>query len=366
MFSSAVKTAIVALSLSSAASALAQQQTLNIYNWTDYIGPKTIEKFEAQTGIKVVYDVFDSNDTLEVKLLTGQSGYDLVVPSHNFMARQIEADLFLPLDKKQLTNYSQLDPILMARLDAVDPGNTYGVPYLWGTTGIAINEDMVKAALGEHAALDSWSLLFDPATTGKLSHCGINLLDAWDEVIPSALSYAGADVTTHSTKVMKSEAVPVLNKIRGDIKTLHSSSYINGLVGGDVCVTMAWSGDAQMAKDRSAEAETGMNISYIIPKEGAGLWFDMMVIPKDAPNPEAAHLFLDYLMRPEVIAEVTNYVGYPNAIPASLPLLDAEIRDNKGVYPSEQVMNNLFMFEVYPPAVDRFGSRLWGRFRAGR
>ncbi|ROS00089.1 putrescine transport system substrate-binding protein [Sinobacterium caligoides] len=342
----------------------AEQRVLNIYNWSDYIAPATIENFERHSGIKVIYDVFDSNDTLEVKLLTGKSGYDIVVPSNNFLARQIQAGLFQPLDKSKLPLYVNLDPQLMKRLEASDPDNLYGIPYLWGTTGLGFNVAMLKERLGERFPLDSWNLLLDPMISTQLRDCGVGILDAWDELFPIIFNYIGEDPSTHDVKVFKGEAYRQMNRLRPNVATIHSSSYIKDLAAGDLCLALGWVGDVYQARTRALEAGSGIDVSYIIPKEGAPIWFDMIAIPKDAPNPDEAHEFINFLLQPEVIAEISNYVAYPNAVPASKPFLDEALRNNANIYPDEEVMKRLFVLEVYPASIDRFAARLWGRFRA--
>ncbi|NRA41080.1 MAG: extracellular solute-binding protein [Pseudomonadales bacterium] len=342
-----------------ASGAMAEGKTLNVYNWSDYIAEDTLANFEKETGIKVTYDVFDSNDVLEAKLLSGKTGYDLVVPSASFLARQIQAGVFQPLDKSKLANAKNLDPALMSKLAANDPGNAHSVPYLWGTTGIGINVAKVQERLGEDFPLDSWDLVFKPEVAAKLADCGITVLDAWDEIVPTVLAYLGEDAKSESTELLNGKVKDVLTGMRPHVRYFHSSQYINDLANGDVCVSVGWSGDIMQAMDRADEAENGVEVAYIIPKEGAGLWFDMLAIPKDADNVENAHIFLDYLMRPDVIAEITNYVWYPNAIPASNEMIEEDIIEDESIYPTEEVAANLFTFPVTDAKYDRIGSRMW-------
>jgi putrescine transport system substrate-binding protein len=346
--------------------AVAEEKVLYVYNWSDYVAPDTLARSEAETGIKVVYDVFDDNGVLEAKLLSGKTGYDVVVPSLNFLARQIQAGVFMPLEKARLPNHRQLDERLMSKLEYADPGQRYAVPYLWGTTGLGINVDAVRKALGPDAPLDSWQLLFNPKYLSKLKACGVAVLDAPDEVIPAALHYLGEDPNSLDVELMSSKVRDLLLQMRPYVRYFHSSKYINDLANGDICLAMGWSGDILQAAQRADEAHNGVNISYVIPVEGAGLWFDMMAIPKDATHPENAHRFLDFLMRPDVIADISNYVAYPNAIPASSEVLDPEIRDDVSVYPLPEVMEKLFIFEVMPPKVDRAQNRLWIEVKSRR
>ena len=342
------------------------EKTLNVYNWSDYIAEDTLANFEAETGIKVTYDVFDSNDVLEAKLLSGKTGYDVVVPSATFMARQIQAGVFQELDMSKLPNHKNLDSAMMEKLSSLDPNNAHSVPYLWGTTGIGINVGKVKERLGEDMPVDSWDLVFNPEIAAKLADCGITMLDAWDEIVPTVLNYLGEDPKSTDTALLKGKVTEVLEGARPHIRYFHSSQYINDLANGDVCVTVGWSGDILQALDRAAEAENGVEVQYIIPKEGAGLWFDMLAIPKDAGNSDNAHAFLDFLMRKDVIAGISNYVWYPNAVPSSKELIDEEITSDPAIYPTPEVEKNLFTFPVYGPKFDRAGSRMWTALKSGK
>jgi len=349
-----------------ATGAVAEEKVLNVYNWSDYIAEDTLANFEAETGIKVTYDVFDSNDVLEAKLLSGKTGYDVVVPSATFMARQIQAGVFMPLDKSKLPQAENLDAPMMEKLSSLDPENAHSVPYLWGTTGIGINIGKVKERLGEDMPADTWDLVFKPELAAKLADCGITMLDAWDEVVPTVLNYLGEDPKSTDTKLLNGKVKETLSAVRPHIRYFHSSQYINDLANGDVCLTVGWSGDILQAVDRAAEAENGVEVAYVIPKEGAGLWFDMLAIPKDASHPENAHKFLDFLMRKDVMAGVSNYVWYPNAIPGSKPMIDEEITSDPAIYPTPEVEKNLFTFPVYGPKFDRAGSRMWTALKSGK
>jgi len=358
--------AITAVLLASFSSVLLAQETVYFYNWSDYISENTLADFEKETGIKVVYDVFDSNDVLEAKLLAGRSGYDVVVPSGDFMARQIQAGVFQALDQSKLPNAQGLDPQAMATISKLDPDNAHAIPYLWGTTGIGINVKEVKKRLGDDFPLDSWNLLFDPSIASKLADCGITWLDAWDEIIPSVLNYQGENAQNQDSKLLTSVVKPFLDAVRPSIRYFHSSLYINDLANGDVCASIGWSGDILQAMERASEANNGVEIAYIIPKEGAPIWFDLMVVPQDARNVDNAHTLINYLMRPEVIADITNYVWYPNAVPAANSAVDKEILDDPSIYPPKAVINKLFTAPINGSRYDRSGSRMWSAFKAGK
>lgn len=344
----------------------AEDNVLNVYNWSDYIAPDTLQKFTKETGIKVVYDVFDSNETLEAKLLTGHSGYDVVVPSLNFLGRQIEAGVFMPLDKSKLPNTKNLDPDLMQRIAANDPGNRYGIPYLMGTTGYGYNVDKVKQILGPNAPVDSWDLIFKEENIAKLSQCGVSMLDAPAEVIPTVLNYLGEQPNGFKVDLIRGKAQDLLMKLRPHVRYFHSSQYINDLANGDICVALGWAGDVLQAASRAEEAKNGVHIQYVIPKEGAGMFFDMLAIPVDAKHPDNAHKFINFLMRPDIMAEISNSVSYANAIPSSKPMLKPEIRNNPGIYPAESVKQHLFTFAVVPTKIDRVYTRVWTTVKTGK
>ena len=341
------------------------EKVLNIYNWSDYIAEDTIANFEKETGIKVTYDVFDSNELLEAKMVSGNTGYDLVVPSLQYLARQVQAGVFQPLDKSKLTNYGNLDPEIMARIAKLDPDNAHALNWLWGTTGIGYNVAKVKAALGDNAPVDSWDLVFKPENISKLKSCGVAILDTPGELIPIALNYLGEDPnSTDEAVIRKAEAL--LTKVRPYITEFNSSEYINELANGDICVAVGWSGDVFQAASRAEEAKNGIEIKYNIPKEGAPMWFDMIAIPKDAKHPLNAHLFLDYILRPDVMAGISNYVAYANANKASTPMVDKSVLENPGVYPTADTMTKLFTFAVVPPDTDRLYTRIWTKLKTGK
>ncbi|QGX41364.1 extracellular solute-binding protein [Permianibacter aggregans] len=341
-------------------------KVVHVYNWSDYIDDSVLADFEKETGIKVVYDVFDSNEVLEAKLLAGSTGFDVVVPSASFLGRQIQAGVFQPLDRTKLSNWGNLDKSIMQRLENYDPGNQYAVPYLWGTTGIGYNVQKVKEILGEDAPVDSWDLVFKPENISKLNKCGVAMLDAQSEILPAALNYLGKDPNSLVEADYTDVAQPLLESIRPHVTYFHSSQYINDLANGDICVAIGWSGDIFQARDRAAEAGKEFEIAYSIPKEGALMFFDMMAVPKDAKNVDEAHQLVNYLMRPEVIAKVTNFVTYANANPASLPMVDEEIKSNKAIYPPEEVMAKLYTQRVMPLEIERVMTRVWTKVSKGQ
>lgn len=342
-------------------------QSVNFYNWSDYIAEGTLPNFTKETQIPVNYDVFDSNNTLEAKLAPGGSGFDLVVPSLSFLGRQAKAGLYQPIDKTKLKNYGNLDPQLMKAAQGMDPDNAYGIPYMWGTTGIGYNPAKVKEALGEDAPVDSWDLVFKPENLEKLKACGVAFLDEPDEMFAAMLNYLGKDPTSMDVNdYTGGDVIEQFRALRPHITYFHGSKYISDLASGDVCVAIGYSGDVMTAADRAASAKNGVEVLYSIPKEGAGLWFDMMAIPVDAPNVEGAYTLMDYLLRPEVAAENTNYVWYPNAVPASLELMDQEIAQDESIYPSEKVMGRLFTFKIMPKEIDQAMTRSWSKIKVGQ
>lgn len=345
--------------------ALAQENVVHVYNWSDYIAEDTVAKFEAATGMKVVYDVYDSNETLEAKLLAGRSGYDVVVPTSQFLQRQIAAGVYQPLDKSKLPNLANMDPELMKQAAAYDPENAHGVIYMWGTNGIGYNAGKVAERLGEDAPTDSWSLIFDPQYAEKLADCGISMLDSPAEVIPSVLAYLGLDPLSKETADLE-KAAETLQAIRPFVRYFHSSQYISDLANGETCLALGFSGDVFIAAARAEEAGNGNEIAYSVPKEGAQQWFDMMAIPADAPNPEGALAWINFIMDPQVTADITNYVWYANANTAAMPLVDAEVRDDPAIFPTPDVLAKLFPTEVYDARTDRVITRLWTTVKTGQ
>ncbi len=360
--------ALCALSLSTLAAGMSNgawaQSQVYIYNWADYIGETTAADFTRESGIEVKYDVFDSNETLEAKLLAGGSGYDVVVPSNNFLQKQIKAGAFQKLDKTRLSGLANLDPQLMEKLRANDPDNAYSVPYLWGTTGIAYNPEKIKTALGVDR-IDSWNALFEPDNLKKLSSCGVSFIDSADEMLPLMLLYMGLDPNSGEIADYQAAEAELL-KLREHVTYFHSSKYISDLANGNICVAVAFSGDAIQATSRAEEAGSNIQVRYVVPKEGSNLWFDMMAIPVDAPNVEGAHAFIDYLLRPEVIAQVSNYVGYANPNPQADALMDPEVRNSPAAYPPKESLSRLFVSGARSHAILRQMSRSWSRVKTGR
>ena len=354
-----------AVALFGAGGAFAQEKVVKVYNWSDYIDSSIIDDFTKETGIKVVYDVFDSNEILETKLLAGGSGYDVVVPTGPFLARQIQAGVFQKLDKSKLPNLSNMWPDIMERLAKYDPGNEYAVNYMWGTTGIGYNVEKVKAALGADFKIDSWDAIFKPENAEKLKACGINILDASDETFAISMNYMGKDPDSKDTADLEAGG-DVYMKVRPFVKTFNSSSYIDDLANGDICVTIGWSGDILQAKARAEEAKNGVEINYVIPKEGTYMWFDNLAIPADAKNLDEAHAFINYLMKPEVIANITNVVQFPNGNKAATPLVDEAIRNDPGIYPTADTLKKIYTFPDLPAKVQRLMTRSWTKIKSGK
>lgn len=342
----------------------AAAEEVRVYNWSDYIDEDLLAQFEEETGIELIYDVFDSNEVLETKLLSGGSGYDVVVPSASFMERQIIAGVFQPLDMGQLSNTGNLWDVIAERTAVYDPDNAYSVNYMWGTTGLGVNVGKVTEILGEDAPIGSLELIFDPANMEKLAECGVHLLDAPTEVLPAALAYIGEDPATLDADVM-ALAEPVMAAIRPHVQKFHSSEYINALANGDICVAFGWSGDILQARDRAWEADNGVEIAYNAPSEGALMWFDQMAIPADAPNPEAAHKFINFIMDAENMAAASNYVYYANGNEASQEFLVEDVIDDTAIYPDAETLENLYTIRAYDPALQRVVTRMWTRIKSG-
>ena len=357
---------LLALTLINSHWALADgDQHLNVYNWSDYIAEDTIAKFEQATGIQVNYDVFDSNEVLEAKMLAGNSGYDLVVPTADFLRRQVQAGVYAPLDKGKLPNLKHMDPELMAAAAIYDADNEHAVIYMWGTTGIGYNVDAVSQRLGAAAPVDSWALLFDAGNAAKLATCGITMLDAPTEVIPAAMNYLGLDPAS-TAKADFDRAAELLAEIRPYVRYFHSSQYISDLANGDICLALGWSGDIFQARDRADEAGKGVSVAYSIPQEGALLWFDVLAIPKDARNKDAAHAFINFVMEPQITADITNYVWYASANAAAMALIDEEITSDPGIFPDAATLAKLWAAPVYNSRQDRDITRAWTRVRTGK
>ena len=356
--------ALAALALTGfVAAAAAQDRTVNVYNWSDYIDEDVLSEFTDETGIKVVYDVYDNNEIVETKLLAGGSGYDIVVPSASNMSRLREAGTLMKLDKSKIPNVEHAWPLIAERLTVYDPGNEYAVNYMWGTTGLGVNVDKVKERLGD-VPLNTWDVLFKPENAEKLADCGIHIIDAPDDVIQIALNYLGLDPDSKEPADIE-KAGELLLSIRPYIQKFHSSEYINALANGDICLAVGYSGDVLQARDRAAEAGNGVNVEYIIPKTGALMWFDSFLIPADAPHPDEAHAFIDFMMKPEIAAKNSNYVYYANGNIDSQPLLNDDVIGDPAIYPDEETLNNLFTTTTYAPNVQRVLTRTWTKVKSG-
>jgi putrescine transport system substrate-binding protein len=348
-----------------APAARAQQRTVNFYNWSNYIAPGVLEDFTKETGIKVVYDTFDANETLETRLLAGKSGYDVVVPTAYFLQRQITANVFQKLDKSKLPNLVNAWPEVTKRLAVYDPGNVYGANYMWGTTGIGYNVQMVQKILGPDARIDSWDIVFKPENLAKFRECGIHMLDSADDILPAALGYLGLD--PNSTKPADlQKAADLVTTIRPYVRKFHSSEYLSALATGEICLVVGWSGDIMQARSRAAEAKSDVEIGYAIPKEGAQMFFDNLAIPADAKNVAEAYELIDYLYRPEVAAKNSDFLSYANGNLASQKLIDPKIFNDKTIYPDEATLTKLFVITARDPATQRVINRLWTRVKTGR
>ena len=357
-----VTTAILA-GLSPAAGA--EQRTVNFYNWSNYVAPDVLENFTKETGIKVVYDTFDANETLETRLLAGKSGYDLVVPTGYFLQRQITAKVFLKLDKSKLPNLANAWPVVTSQLATYDPGNDYGANYMWGTTGIGYNVKVAQKILGPDAKIDSWDIVFKPENLARFKDCGIQMLDSADDILPAALGYLGID--PNSTRPADLEkAADLVFRIRPYVRKFHSSEYLGALASGEICLVVGWSGDVMQARSRAAEAKNDIEIGYTIPKEGAQMFFDNLAIPADAKNVAEAHELIDYLYRPEVAAKNSDFLSYANGNLASQKLIDPRILSDRNIYPDDATQKKLFVILARDPATQRLINRLWTRVKTGR
>lgn len=356
---------LTAAVLSVVATGAEAQGTLNIYNWNDYIAEDTIKRFTAETGIKVNYDVYDSNEMLEAKLKAGRSGYDLVVPSASpFLALQIPAKIYQPIDRAKVANYRNLDPAVMRQLEAYDPANRFAIPWMWGTTGIGYNVGRVQRIMPD-APVYSLRVLFDPAIAAKFKSCGIVILDSPTDVLPAALTYLGRNPDSKTEEDLKA-AIDVLMKIRPFVRKWHSSEYINDLANGDACLVFGYSGDIKQASKRAQEANRGVRVEYAIPSEGALMWTDTWAIPADARNVDNAHRFLDFVLRPDVMAANTNFIGYANAVPESLAKVDPAIAGDPTVYPPPEVRQRLYTITPAARADERRRTQAWTRLTSGR
>ncbi|SDY59307.1 polyamine ABC transporter substrate-binding protein [Citreimonas salinaria] len=359
-----MKTIVQVTATLALAAGAASAQEVRVYNWSDYIDEELLTKFEEETGIDLIYDVFDSNEVLETKMLAGGSGYDVVVPTGTFLQRQIQAGAFQKLDKSKLPNLDNMWDVIEERTAVYDPGNEYSINYMWGTTGIGADVNKVTDILGEDAPLDSLDLIFDPENMEQLAECGVMFLDAPTEMIPAALTYAGLDPDRKDEEAL-AKAEEILMAVRPHVQKFHSSEYINALANGDICVAFGWSGDILQARDRAAEAENGVEVVYNAPSEGALMWFDQMAIPVDAPNPEAAHTFLNFMMDAQNMAQATNYVYFANGNLASQEFLNEDVIGDTAIYPSPAALQNLYTVTPFPPREQRDLTRMWTRVKSG-
>src|ERR1051325_10196470 len=358
-----VAAAVAALLLSGEASA--QERVVNFYNWSNYMAPDVLENFTKETGIKVVYDTCDANETVETRLLAGKSGYDVVVPTAYFLQRQITAHIFQKLDKSKLPNLANAWPMVTQRLATYDPGNLYAANYMWGTTGIGYNVKTVQKILGPDAKIDSWDIVFKPENLAKFRDCGVHMLDSADDIFPAALDYLGLD--PNSTRQADLEkAADLVSKVRPSVRKFHSSEYLSALATGEICFVVGWSGDTKQGQGRATEAKNGVEIGYAIPKEGAQMFFDNRAIPADAKNVTEAYELINYLYRPEVAARNSDFLSYANGNLASQKLVDPKILNDKNIYPDEAIQKKLFVINARDPATQRIINRLWTRVKTGK
>jgi putrescine transport system substrate-binding protein len=357
---------LLALLAPAGAGAPVRERFVNVYNWSDYIDPTVLDAFTKETGIKVRYDTFDSNDTLETKLLAGKSGYDVVVPTANFLQRQIKAGVFQKLDKTKLPHLAAAWPVIAERLAAYDPGNQYAVNYMWGTVGIGYNVTTARRILGDGAAtsLDTWNAVFGPGELMKFKDCGVHMLDSADDILPAALHYLGVDPNSSAPADLE-KAADLVVKVRPAVRKFHSSEYLNALASGEICLVVGWSGDVKQAQKRAAEAKNGVEIGYAVPKEGAQMFFDNLAIPNDARNADEAHAFIDYLLRPEVAAKNTNFLSYASGNLAAQALIDPAILNDRTIYPDAATMARLYTIATHDIRTTRLMNRLWTRIKTG-
>ena len=339
-----------------------EEKVLRVFNWSDYIAPDTIINFERETGIRVDYDLYDSNEVLDEKVMHGHTGYDLVVPGSDFLARQIKAGIYRKLDKDNIPNWKNLDPVQMQLLEAVDPGNEYAIPYEIGTTGIGYNVEMFEKLFGKGAKPGSWDYVFKPENMKKLSQCGVTLLNAPTEIIATALHYLGRSAQSTDLSDYR-DAENLLLGVRPYVKYFHSSDYIDDLADGGICLAVGWSGDVLQAAERANTGGNELHVGYIIPKEGAILFYDMMAIPADAKHPRNAERFMNYILRPEIMASISSYVRYFNAVPASKPLASREVRNNPSIFLPDELLKKMFLMKPVPPEISAEIGRIWEKVR---
>ncbi|MDB5641841.1 MAG: spermidine/putrescine transporter substrate-binding protein PotF [Hyphomicrobiales bacterium] len=345
-------------------SARAADRVVHVYNWSDYIDAKALDEFTRETGIKVVYDTYDSNEILETKLLAGRTGYDVVVPSATFLQRQIQAGVYQPLDMSKLPNAKNLWPEVMKRLAVYDPGNRFAVNYMWFTTGIAFNIEKVRQRLGK-TAVDSWDAVFKPENLKRVADCGVYVLDSPEDMFAIALRYMAMNPDSKKPEDIR-KAAGLLAQMRANVKKYHSSEYINALANGDICMAIGWAGDAFQARNRALEAKNDVAIAYVIPKEGTLMSLDSFAIPKDAPHVAEAHAFIDFMLRPEIAARNTSVTNFANSVTESKQLLDKSVADNPAIYPDAGTMARLFTVSPYDAQTQRLVTREWTRVKTGK
>lgn len=339
---------------------------LNIYNWSDYVAPETVSEFEKANGVKVRYDYYDSNETLEAKVLTGKSGYDLVAPSIANVGRQIKAGAYQEIDKNQIANYGNIDPELLTMMDKVDPGNKYAVPYFWGINTLAINKEQVQKALGtDQLPENEWDLVFNPEYTAKLKSCGISFLDSPTEQIPLALNYLDKDANSENADDLKA-AVDMMKKVRPDVKRFSSSGYIDDMAAGNLCVAIGYGGDLNIAKNRAKEADNGVDVQVLTPKTGVGIWIDSFMIPKDAQNVANAHKYISHTLDPKVAAQNGNAVTYAPSSKPARELMDKQYAEDNSIFPSDEVKAKSFVVLPKSPDAVKLSVRLWQGLKAGQ
>jgi len=357
--------AVAAMTCAGVSAPAQRERFVNVYNWSDYIEPTVLDAFTKETGIRVRYDTFDSNDTLETKLLAGKSGYDVVVPTAYFLERQIKAGVFQKLDKAKLPHLGAAWPEIANHLAAYDPGNQYAVNYMWGTVGLGYNLKQAREILGPPGKIDSWNTVFDPSELAKFKDCGVHMLDSADDILPAALHFLGRDPNSIDPRDLEKAADLVAN-VRPAVRKFHSSEYLNALATGEICLVVGWSGDVKQAQKRAAEAKNGVEIGYSVPKEGAQMFFDNFAVPKDARNIADAHAFIDYMLRPEVAAKNTNFLSYANGNLASQSLIDPAILNDRTIYPDEATMARLYTINAHDSKTTRLMNRLWTKIKTGR
>ncbi len=352
--------AFVALPLA----ASAQDKVVNVYNWSDYVGDGVLDDFTKETGIKVVYDVYDSMEMMETKLLAGGSGYDVIVPTDRNLARLIQANVLQKLDMSKIPNVQYQWKEIADRLATYDPGLEHAANYMWGTTGIGYNVDKIKERMPE-APLNSWAMIFDPAVISRFADCGIQVLDSADDMIPAALNYLGLPPNSKKSEDLQ-KAGDLLKSVRTHIQKFHSSEYINALANGDICLAVGYSGDVLQARDRASEADNGVNIQYSIPKEGALMWLDSFAIPADAPHYDNANAFINFMLKPEIAARNSNYVYYANGNKGSQEYLNEDVIGDKAIYPDEATIAKLYTTTPNDPKVQREVTRIWTEVKTGQ